>query len=78
MACGYDAENKVIPLAFGIVNAKNVDNWGWFMRLVCNASEAGNGRAGGKRVQLHNNNKSHGPPILLVSPWHATSRRRYK
>jgi hypothetical protein len=23
MACGYDAENKVIPLAFGIVNADN-------------------------------------------------------
>jgi MULE transposase domain len=36
MACGYDAENKVIPLAFGIVNAENVDNWGWFMRWVCN------------------------------------------
>jgi hypothetical protein len=28
MACGYDAENKVIPLAFGIVNVENVDNWG--------------------------------------------------
>jgi hypothetical protein len=28
MACGYDAENKVNPLAFGIVNAENVDNWG--------------------------------------------------
>jgi hypothetical protein len=28
MACGYDAENKVIPLAFGIMNAENVDNWG--------------------------------------------------
>jgi hypothetical protein len=26
MACGYDAENKVIPLAFRIVNAENVDN----------------------------------------------------
>jgi MULE transposase domain len=32
MACGYDAKNKVIPLAFGIVNAENMDNWGWFMR----------------------------------------------
>jgi hypothetical protein len=31
MACGYDAENKFIPLAFEIVKAENVDNWGWFM-----------------------------------------------
>jgi MULE transposase domain len=36
MTCGYDAENKVIPLVFGIVNAENVDNWGWFMRWVRN------------------------------------------
>jgi hypothetical protein len=26
MVCGYDVENKVIPLAFGIVNVENVDN----------------------------------------------------
>jgi hypothetical protein len=31
MACGYDVENKIISLAFEIVNAENVDNWGWFM-----------------------------------------------
>jgi MULE transposase domain len=36
MACGYDTENKLIPLAFGIVDAENVDNWGWFMRWVRN------------------------------------------
>jgi MULE transposase domain len=36
MACGYDAENKVIHLAFGIMNAENVNNWGWFMRWVRN------------------------------------------
>jgi MULE transposase domain len=36
MSCGYDAENKVIPLAFGIVNAENVDDWGWIMRWVRN------------------------------------------
>jgi MULE transposase domain len=36
MTCGYDAENKVIPLAFRIMNAENVDNWGWFMRWIRN------------------------------------------
>jgi hypothetical protein len=43
-----------------------------------NAFEAGNGRAGGKHVQLHSNNKSHGPLMLIDNPWHATSRRRYR
>jgi hypothetical protein len=28
MACGYDTENKLIPLAFGIVDAENMNNWG--------------------------------------------------
>jgi hypothetical protein len=32
MTCGYDAENKLIPLVFGIMDAHNVDNWGWFMQ----------------------------------------------
>jgi MULE transposase domain len=36
MTCEYDAENKVIPLTFEIVNVENVDNWGWFMQLVRN------------------------------------------
>jgi MULE transposase domain len=36
MTCEYDAENKLIPLAFGIVDAENVDNWGWFMRWIRN------------------------------------------
>jgi MULE transposase domain len=36
MACGYDAENKLIPLTFGIVDAENVNNLGWFMRWVRN------------------------------------------
>jgi hypothetical protein len=31
MACGYDEENKLIPLAFEIVDAENMNNWGWFM-----------------------------------------------
>jgi hypothetical protein len=26
MACGYDVENKLIPLAFGIVDAENINN----------------------------------------------------
>jgi MULE transposase domain len=33
MVCGYDVENKLLPLAFGIVDEKN---WGWFMRWVRN------------------------------------------
>jgi hypothetical protein len=36
MACGYDAENKLLPLAIGIVDEENIDNWGWFMRWVRN------------------------------------------
>jgi MULE transposase domain len=36
MVCGYNVENKLIPLAFGIVDAENMNNWGWFMRWVRN------------------------------------------
>jgi hypothetical protein len=36
MACGYDAKNKLLPLAIGIVDEENIDNWGWFMRWVRN------------------------------------------
>jgi hypothetical protein len=32
MTCGYDVKNKLIPLAFGIVDAENMNNCGWFMR----------------------------------------------
>jgi hypothetical protein len=31
MACGYDAENQLIPLAFGLVKKETLKNWGWFM-----------------------------------------------
>jgi hypothetical protein len=31
MACGYDVEIKLLPLAFRIINEKNMDNWGCFM-----------------------------------------------
>jgi MULE transposase domain len=36
MACGYDVENKLLPLAFEIVNEENMDNWDWFMQWVRN------------------------------------------
>jgi hypothetical protein len=28
MTCGYDTENKLIPLTFRIEDAENVNNWG--------------------------------------------------
>jgi hypothetical protein len=31
MACRYNAENKLLLLAFVIINEENVDNWDWFM-----------------------------------------------
>ncbi|XP_078153598.1 uncharacterized protein LOC144548756 [Carex rostrata] len=34
MACGYDAENRLLPLAFGIVEKESVENWGFFMRWL--------------------------------------------
>ena len=34
MACGYDAENQLIPLAFGLVKKENLKNWGWFMYFL--------------------------------------------
>jgi MULE transposase domain len=36
MACGYDTNNKLLPLTFRIVNEENVDNWGWFIQWVRN------------------------------------------
>jgi hypothetical protein len=34
IACGYDAENKLLPLAFAIVEKEDSDNWEWFMRWL--------------------------------------------
>jgi len=34
MACGYDAENQLLPLAFGIVHKENEDNWGFFLHWL--------------------------------------------
>ncbi|BAT03054.1 Os07g0661150 [Oryza sativa Japonica Group] len=34
IACGYDAENRLLPLAFAIVEKEDSDNWGWFMRWL--------------------------------------------
>jgi MULE transposase domain len=31
MACGYDVENQLIPMAFALFEKENLDNWGWFM-----------------------------------------------
>lgn len=32
IACGYDAENLAVPLAFALVNEENASNWNLFMR----------------------------------------------
>jgi hypothetical protein len=35
MACGYDAEQQLLPLAFAVVaGEKSVANWGWFMQWL--------------------------------------------
>ena len=34
VAVGYDAENQLLPLAFGIVEKESLENWGWFMRWL--------------------------------------------
>ncbi|XP_078165588.1 uncharacterized protein LOC144560300 [Carex rostrata] len=34
MACGYDAENQLLPLAFAIVHKENEDNWEFFLTLA--------------------------------------------
>ncbi|XP_078151905.1 uncharacterized protein LOC144547193 [Carex rostrata] len=34
MACGYNAENQLLPLAFAIVQKENEDNWGWFLHWL--------------------------------------------
>ena len=34
IVCGYDAENQLVPLAFGLVESEEFENWGWFMKWV--------------------------------------------
>jgi hypothetical protein len=35
MACGYDVEQQLLPLAFAVVTCeKSVTNWGWFMQWL--------------------------------------------
>ena len=35
MACGYDAEQQLLPLAFAVVaGEESVTNWGWFMQWL--------------------------------------------
>ena len=34
IAISYDANNKLVPLAFALVEKENNDSWGWFLRLA--------------------------------------------
>ena len=34
IACGYDAENQLLPLAFTIVQKEDKENWGFFLAVV--------------------------------------------
>jgi hypothetical protein len=34
IAISCDANNKLVPLAFSLVERENNDSWGWFLRLV--------------------------------------------
>ena len=34
IAISYDANNKMVPLVFALVEKENNDSWGWFLRLV--------------------------------------------
>ena len=34
IAIPYDANNKLVSLAFALVEKENSDSWGWFLRLV--------------------------------------------
>ena len=34
VAISYDVNNKLVPLAFALVEKENNDSWGWFLRLV--------------------------------------------
>jgi MULE transposase domain len=31
---GYDADNQLLPFAFGLIEKENISNWGWFMRWL--------------------------------------------
>jgi hypothetical protein len=34
IAISVDANNKLVPLAFALVEKENKDSWGWFLQLV--------------------------------------------
>ena len=36
-ACGMDAEDKFFPLAFVVVESKNIGPWEWFLTKVKDA-----------------------------------------
>ena len=33
-ACGIDANNSYMPIAWAVVHKENMDTWAWFMRLL--------------------------------------------
>ena len=34
VVAAYDADNQLLPLAFGLVESESGENWGWFMRWL--------------------------------------------
>jgi hypothetical protein len=35
IATGVDGEDRLVPLAFALVESENIDSWSWFLHLVC-------------------------------------------
>lgn len=34
VALGRDADNAIYPVAWGVVQVENTENWSWFVRMV--------------------------------------------
>ncbi|EEC83276.1 hypothetical protein OsI_28630 [Oryza sativa Indica Group] len=50
IACGYDANNQLLPLAFAIVEKEDSANWGWFMRWLRSEPHIGWNESAGECV----------------------------